>query len=134
MKFIRTPLFLLLLLISFSDSLTAQVQSPADFLGYEIGERWTPHHLVMDYMRHVADESDKVTLEQYGTTNENRALVYLVITSPENHENIEEIRTAIERRREVEKFVLRRSPKLFNALTRKRITDQTLAALLTWRV
>ena len=93
MKFIRTLLFLLLLLISFSDSLTAQVQSPADFLGYEIGERWTPHHHVMDYMRHVADESDQVTLEQYGTTNENRELVYLVITSPENHENIEEIRT-----------------------------------------
>ncbi|HMB41869.1 MAG TPA: M14 family metallopeptidase [Balneolaceae bacterium] len=93
MKIIRTTLFLLLLWVSLSDSLTAQVKSPADFLGYEIGERWTPHHLVMDYMRHVADESDQVTLEQYGTTNENRELVYLVITSPENHENIDEIRT-----------------------------------------
>ena len=77
MKIIRTTLFLLLLWVSLSDSLTAQVKSPADFLGYEIGERWTPHHLVMDYMRHVADESDQVTLEQYGTTNENRELVYL---------------------------------------------------------
>ena len=47
----------------------------------------------MDYMQHVAEQSDMVSLEQYGTTNEHRELVYLVITSPENHENIEEIRT-----------------------------------------
>jgi hypothetical protein len=93
MNTLRTTLLSILLLLSLSDLLTAQLQSPSEFLGYEIGERWTPHHLVMDYMRHVAEESDKVTLEQYGFTNENRELVYLVITSPENHENIEEIRT-----------------------------------------
>ena len=93
MNFIRTTFFSLLLLFSFSDALVAQLQSPAEFLGYEIGDRWTPHHRVMDYMRHVADESDEVSLEQYGYTNENRELVYLVITSPGNHENIEEIRT-----------------------------------------
>lgn len=93
MKFIRTTLLSLLLTVIFSASMTAQVQSPAEFLGYEIGDRWTPHHLVMEYMHHIAEESDRVTLEKYGVTNEYRELVYLVITSPENQENIEEIRT-----------------------------------------
>lgn len=71
----------------------AQIQSPSQFLGYEIGERWTPHHHVMNYVKHVAEESEWVTLQQYGYTNEHRELVYMVVTAPENHANIEEIRT-----------------------------------------
>ena len=45
MNTIRTTFFSILLLLSFSDTLIAQLQSPAEFLGYEIGERWTPHLL-----------------------------------------------------------------------------------------
>lgn len=70
----------------------AQLQSPAQFLGYELGERWTPHHDVLDYVTHVAEESDYATIQQYGETYEHRELVYLVVTTPENHENLEEIR------------------------------------------
>ena len=70
----------------------AQLQSPDEFLGYELGERWTLHHQVLSYVKHVAEESEYVTIHHYGETNQHRELVYLVITSPENHENIEEIR------------------------------------------
>lgn len=70
----------------------AQLQSPEEFLGYELGERWTPHHRVLDYVTHVAKESEYVTLQKYGETNEHRELVYLVVTTPENHQNLEEIR------------------------------------------
>lgn len=71
---------------------TAQLQSPDQFLGYELGERWTQHHNVLNYVNHVAGESGYVTIHHYGTTNQHRDLVYLIVTSPENHENIEEIR------------------------------------------
>jgi hypothetical protein len=70
----------------------AQLQSPDQFLGYELGERWTPHHHVLNYVKHVAEESDYVTIHSYGETNQHRELVYLVVTSPENHTDIEEIR------------------------------------------
>ncbi|MEX0608159.1 MAG: M14 family metallopeptidase [Balneolaceae bacterium] len=70
----------------------AQLQSPEEFLGYELGEQWTPHYKVMNYFKHVADESPLVTFAEYGKTNEGRELVYTVVTSEENHQNLEEIR------------------------------------------
>lgn len=75
-----------------SGSVWAQLQSPAEFLGYELGEKWTPHHKVLSYFEHVADESPMVTLTEYGTTNEGRELVYAVVTSSVNHQSLEEIR------------------------------------------
>jgi hypothetical protein len=71
----------------------AQVQSPAEFLGYELGEQWTPHYKVHNYFKHVAENSDMVTFHQYGTTYEGRELVYVVVTSEENQSNIDEIRS-----------------------------------------
>jgi hypothetical protein len=71
----------------------AQLQSPAEYLGYELGDRYTPHHKVMDYARHIAENSDRAILDVYGETYENRELVHLVVTSPGNHQNLEEIRT-----------------------------------------
>src|SRR6056297_2659208 len=70
----------------------AQLQSPAEFLGYELGEQWTPHYEVLNYFQHVAEESPMVTLSEYGKTNEGRELVYAVVTTSGNQANIEEIR------------------------------------------
>lgn len=78
--------------IAFISPAFAQLQSPEEFLGYKLGERWTPHHLVLDYVTHVAEESEYATIQKYGETYEHRDLVYLIITTPENHKNIEEIR------------------------------------------
>src|SRR5690625_4217039 len=72
---IRCVALLLCLLAIPASSLYGQLQSPADFLGYEIGERWTPHHRVMQYVKHVAEESELVKVESYGTTYEHRELV-----------------------------------------------------------
>ena len=70
----------------------SQLQSPAEFLGYELGERWTPHHDVLEYVTHVAEESEYAVIQKYGETYEHRDLVYLVIATPKSHENLEEIR------------------------------------------
>ncbi len=87
------PRFLLLLffLIPFSNAF-AQLQSPADFLGYNLGERFTLHHRVIDYFEHVASHSDRVTIEQYGETYEGRPLITAFVSSPENMRRLEEIR------------------------------------------
>lgn len=89
----RTASIIVLTLLLFTAPLYAQIQSPSEFLGYEPGERFTPHHRVIGYFKHVADQSEWVSFDQYGWTNERRELVYVILTSPENHENIDEIRT-----------------------------------------
>lgn len=74
--------------------LTAQVQSPAEFLGYEIGTQFSRHADVVRYFEHVAANSDLVTYQEYGKTNERRPLTYAVITTAANHSNLENIRKA----------------------------------------
>ncbi len=90
----KTRSIITIFLISFVtvQAAFAQLQSPDEFLGYELGERWTQHHNVLNYVRHVAEESEFVTLHTYGETYQNRELVYLLVTSPENLQHIDEIR------------------------------------------
>ncbi|PSQ97647.1 MAG: zinc carboxypeptidase [Bacteroidetes bacterium SW_9_63_38] len=70
----------------------AQLQSPSAFLGYELGEQFTPHHRVVDYVRHVTAHSPAATVRQHGTTPEGRPLLLTTLTTPRNHERIDTIR------------------------------------------
>src|SRR5690554_5428279 len=72
---------------------TAQTLSPADFLGYELGERFTPHHKIVAYFEHVAASNDNVQLQYYGSTYEQRALLVVFVSSRDNIDNMEAIRT-----------------------------------------
>lgn len=69
------------------------LQSPSEFLGYNLGTRWTPHYKVMDYFRHVAGHSPMAKVEKYGETNEGRELMLAFISSETNMGRLEEIRT-----------------------------------------
>lgn len=66
--------------------------SPKEFLGYDLGDRFTRHHRVVEYYKQVADAMPNVEVVQYGETNEHRPLVYAIVTSPENFQNLEQIR------------------------------------------
>lgn len=90
-KMKRILTLLLLVQISFG---FAQTKSPAEFLGYEIGERFTRHHAVVDYYKHVAEQNQNVKLINYGQTYEYRPLMVAVVSSPENMGRLEEIRTS----------------------------------------
>lgn len=70
----------------------APLQSPADFLGYELGSRFTPHHRVVEYVRHVADSSDRVEVEIYGESYEHRPLIVVYVSTPANMARLDEIR------------------------------------------
>lgn len=89
MKFkLTSVLFLFIVGIVFSQN----VKSPSEFLGYEIGTQFTRHADVVNYFNHVAENSSLVTYHDYGQTNERRKLTYAIITSENNHRNIETIR------------------------------------------
>jgi hypothetical protein len=84
---------LLGLLILFTGTLFAQtIKSPSEFLGYEIGSRFTRHHKVVDYFKYVSTTLSNVKLEKYGETNENRPLYVSYISSQKNISNLENIR------------------------------------------
>ena len=71
----------------------AQMKSPDEFLGYELGSRYTPHHRIVDYFNHAAaNMPQQMKLEKYGQTNEGRDLLIAIIASPENFPRLEEIR------------------------------------------
>ena len=70
------------------------IQSPAEFLGYEIGTQFSRHADVVRYFEHVAQNSDLVSYQEYGKTNERRPLTYAVISSTANHANLDAIRKA----------------------------------------
>src|SRR5690554_1655247 len=71
---------------------TAQTLSPADFLGYQLGERFTPHHKIVAYFEHVAAFNDHVQLQYYGSTYEQRPLLVVFVSSRDNIHNLETIR------------------------------------------
>ena len=70
----------------------AQLQSPNAFLPHDFGKEFTPHHLLVDYVEHVAENSPNVQLMQYGRTNQKRPLQLAFISSEENLAQLEAIR------------------------------------------
>ena len=84
-----------IILVSFLlvSNLNAQnIQSPSEFLGYEIGSQFSRHHSVVDYFKYVSNSLSNVKLEKYGETNEHIPLYISYISSEENIKNLEEIR------------------------------------------
>lgn len=85
--------FFLFFLIVITTTITGQeVQSPSQFLGYELGSQFSRHADVVNYFEHVAENSDLVNYQQYGLTNERRPLTYAIISSEENIQNVESIK------------------------------------------
>ena len=70
------------------------IPTPAQFLGYQIGEQHTRHDRLVEYFKELDRLSDRVTVEEIGKTFEQRAQIAAVFTSKSNHARIEEIRKA----------------------------------------
>ncbi|MEQ3499927.1 M14 family metallopeptidase [Tenacibaculum sp. SSH1-16] len=73
-------------------SYNQNIPTPKSVLGHEVGEWHVTHDKLVEYMKALANASDRVVLENRGTTYEGRPLVLLTITSSKNHQNLEEIR------------------------------------------
>ncbi|MEX2463340.1 MAG: M14 family metallopeptidase, partial [Balneolaceae bacterium] len=68
------------------------IPTPFEILGHEVGEWHVTHDKLVNYMYAIADASDRVTITEYARTYENRPLLLLTFTSPENHNNIDQIK------------------------------------------
>ncbi len=74
--------------------LSAQsIPSPQQFLGYELGEHFTPGYKIVNYFNAVAQAAPSmVKVQKYGETNERRDMIVAFISSPQNIQNLENIR------------------------------------------
>jgi hypothetical protein len=89
---LKKPIFLFLFVCSFFSAFSQEIVSPEKFLGYKLGEQFTPHFKIVDYFKSVAKASKNVKLLQYGTTNEGKPLLAMFIASDENIGRLEDIR------------------------------------------
>lgn len=71
----------------------AAIPTPESVLGYVPGEWHVSHDKLSEYMRTLAAASDRITIENRGSTYEGRPILLLTITAPSNHNRIENIRT-----------------------------------------
>lgn len=70
------------------------IPTPEQVIGHEVGEWHITHDRLVQYMRALADASDRVMWQETGRTHEGRPLLLLVISSPANLARLERIRTA----------------------------------------
>ncbi len=68
------------------------IQTPEEYLGYQIGEWHISHDQLLAYSKYLSSASKRVKLKEYARSHENRALINLIYTSEENQDNIEKLR------------------------------------------
>jgi len=88
---------LLFALLMYPALAVSQSLSFEDVAGHRLGERITMHHQAMRYLEHLAEHSDRVALFSAGQSVERRRQQYVVVTSPQNHQRLDEIRSNAQR-------------------------------------
>ncbi|MGH8167922.1 MAG: M14 family zinc carboxypeptidase [Woeseiaceae bacterium] len=69
-----------------------EIPTPEIALGHPLGAAPVRHHELVDYLKDLADRSDRITVETIGYSHERRPILFLTITSPENHARIEDLK------------------------------------------
>ena len=70
----------------------SNIQSPEEYLGYEIGFEHTRHDLIVAYLKYLSNVSEKAKIVKYGESHEGRDLIMLTVSSTENLNNLEKIK------------------------------------------
>ena len=75
-------------------SVQQPVTTPEEQFGHEIGADYqlVNYTELYEYFKKLAGESDRMTVEDIGLTEEGRPQVMAVITSPANHANLDRYR------------------------------------------
>jgi hypothetical protein len=77
-----------------SETYDESIPTPESIVGHQVGEWHITHDKLVQYMYALAAASDRITIEDRGKTFEDRPILLLTITSPENHSQIDAIREA----------------------------------------
>jgi len=69
------------------------VPTPESSLGFGLGEHPVRHDQLVSYLTQIANGSDRISMEIIGYTHERRPILFFVVTSPDNHARIDDIRS-----------------------------------------
>ena len=69
-----------------------KIPTPQSVLGHQVGEWHVSHDKLSQYMHKLAAVSNRISIENRGSTYEGRPILLLTITDPENHKNIKSIK------------------------------------------
>lgn len=70
----------------------ARIESPETWLGSAFGREHMPYDQLVEYIRYLAENSDRLKLEEAGASHENRPMLWVTVSSPENLSQRDEIR------------------------------------------
>src|SRR5687767_3152809 len=70
----------------------ASIPTPKSVIYHEVGEWHVTHDRLVNYMKALDAASDRMTMQVTGLTYEGRPQVALIVTSPKNHQRLEQIR------------------------------------------
>ncbi len=70
------------------------VLKPAEVFGHDIGDQPLRHDLFVSYIRRLAEKSPRMQVETIGYSHEKRPILFITVTSPENHARLDAIKTA----------------------------------------
>ena len=73
-------------------NLDPSIPTPESVLGWEVGEWRVSHDLLVKYMEILAASSDRVSIKTIGYSHEQRPILQLIFTSPDQHGRIEALR------------------------------------------
>ncbi|MEM9169909.1 MAG: M14 family zinc carboxypeptidase, partial [Pseudomonadota bacterium] len=76
--------------VAYNDAIT----TPDAFLGHGLGDQPVRHDMMVGYLRLLAQQSPRLTVETIGRSHEGRPILFFAVTSPDNHARLEAIRTA----------------------------------------
>ncbi|CCQ12737.1 Secreted protein containing N-terminal Zinc-dependent carboxypeptidase related domain [Pseudoalteromonas luteoviolacea B = ATCC 29581] len=68
------------------------IPTPQEVLGYEVGGWHVRHDQLVEYMRVLANKSDRVSIAEIGRSHEQRPLVLLSISAPSKQADLDKIR------------------------------------------
>lgn len=68
------------------------VPTPQSILGYEVGDHFTMHHMLMRYLDALAAASPRVALDTVAHSFEGREVMLVAVTSEANHQRMQQIR------------------------------------------
>jgi hypothetical protein len=69
-----------------------EIPTPEQFFKQELGEWHLTHAQLVSYVQEIARLSDRAIIYEYARSHENKPLLHLVFTSPENQQNLEDLK------------------------------------------
>ncbi|WP_374764178.1 M14 family zinc carboxypeptidase [Yunchengibacter salinarum] len=68
------------------------IPTPESVLGHELGSQPVRHDLMVRYIRALGKASDRLSVETIGYSHENRPILFITVTSPDNRARLDTIR------------------------------------------